>query len=658
MRSTSHRIRSTPQRRLHRIGAVFAAVLLLPATALGATLVVDDDGTYDAGTDGCDGPDATYSTINAANTAAVDFDTIFVCPGTYVETQVNVTKALTFQGSGAASTFIDGGGGTGLTSAGTLRIRTTTGDVTVDGFTIQNPSAQGASATGLRFGVSAKSTAPVTYTFTNNVIKGMNNPAWGMDYGFYTDGPGGGQETLVFQYNTITETGSNPMLIERHPGPTDVSYNVIDRGVYSGGLSAYFNFSHSGTVITSLQRVSNNVINMAADGGPYTSSNGGGAISFVGAFTGGSAGSFSNVEITDNEIVGVEAYRRGISLFNNAPAPGTIGDISNAVIRCNTISGPGTPQAGSYGIRFNGLITDPDIRNNAIDSVDTAFAGLIRNTHVATGITLNENSFTSIGTYAIDWQSDVSFDAEANWYDDPSGPTATGNPGGTGAAIGASGGPPGSPVVDYDPWLESGSDADPGPCFVPDAGPCTIVDPGQIFATKPKSRVVLKKINTDTTPDNDGLVATGFFTLPPGLSFADFTPVTDGARVVLTRQDDGTVFDATLPGGAYNPATRVGWRLSGNGKTWKFIDRSDTPVDGIRDIRVADKENSKFPRRVKVKVKGKKANYPVVNGDEPVQIVVTLGGETAAAQGLCGTSDYQSGDCVWNGKQNKLSCRR
>lgn len=454
------------------IGAALVAAVLLPAYAIASTLVVDADGTYDAATNGCDGTDASYTTINAANTAAVDGDTIFVCPGTYPEIQINVTKALTFQGSGASTTIIDGGGGTGLTSAGTFHIRTSTGDVTVDGFTIQNPAAQGASATGVRFGIEAKSSAAVTYTFTNNIIKGTNNPTYTQDYGIYTDGPSA-LETFIFQHNTITQTGSNPILIERHVGPTDVSYNTFDRGISQNGASAYFNMSHSGTAVTSLQKVSNNVINVANDPGPYTSSNASGAITFYGAFTGTTLGTFSNVEISGNVITGLENSRRGISLINNSAAPGTNGEISNAVITCNKITGDVTPQAGSQAIRLFGLISNPTITGNDISGVETAFTARTQNGHIASGIVLNDNSFTNVSGYAIDWWSNVSFDAEDNWFDDASGPTASDNPSGTGAAIGATGGVAGSPVVDYVPWLGSGNDADPGSCFVPgDSGEC------------------------------------------------------------------------------------------------------------------------------------------------------------------------------------------
>jgi hypothetical protein len=795
--------RTARQRVLLPLGMVLAAAVAMPGYAVAATtLVVDADGTYDAATSGCSGSDVAYTTINAANTAAVDGDTIFVCPGTYPEIQINITKAITLQGSGAATTIIDGGGGTGLASAGTVRIRTTTGNVTVDGFTIQNASAQGAAVTGLRFAISSKSSAPVTYTITHNVLRGLNNPAWGQDYGIYTDGPSA-LETMIFQHNTIKETGSNPILIERHVGPTDVSFNTFDRGVRSAGISAYFNMSHTGTVVTSLQKVSNNVVNMANDPGPYNSGNASSGIVFNSAFTGTTVGRFTNVEISGNTITGLESFRRGIVISNGANVGlGANGEITGLVIACNDLSGPAVPGAGSVGIRMLGQHAGPDIHNNSIADVETGFLARDNNGHIATGILLNENSFTNIGVYAIDWWNNVSFDAESNWFDDASGPAATGNPAGTGAAIGATGGPAGSPAVDYVPWLGSGSDADAGTCFVPgdsgecvgvstcdpingctapptndggscddglycngadtcsagacgvhtgdpcsggsecanvcdeasdscdvvagttctddgqicsadvcdgagscthpagnagvecraaadaceiaavcdgastacpanatlpdadsdgtcdDVDVCTTLDPGQVFGTKPKSRVVLSKVNSETVPGNDGLVISASFALPPGRSFADVTPITDGARVVITAAGGAQRLDATIPGGAYSAVTKVGWKLAGNGKKWTFVDKSATPVGGIGQLVINDKNTSRTPRGVKVTVKGKKSTYPVIAADVPIQATVTLGDATAAAQGLCGESAYAAANCAFNAPQNKLTCRR
>ncbi len=196
-----HSAPALPAARRWAPSLALAAVLFLPLSA-SAALVIDDDGTYDAATEGCDGSDPAFTTINAAHDAAVDGDTILACPGTYTEIQVHITKAITLQDSGAESTIIDGGGLTNAPSPGTLVI-SADGDVKVDGFTIQNPSR---TPGGLAFGIQAESDHPVTFTITNNVIRGTGDPTAKQDYGFYSDGPNA-LEMLIFQHSTITETG-------------------------------------------------------------------------------------------------------------------------------------------------------------------------------------------------------------------------------------------------------------------------------------------------------------------------------------------------------------------------------------------------------------------------------------------------------------------
>jgi len=122
-------------------------------------------------------------------------------------------------------------------------------------------------------------------------------------------------------------------------------------------------------------------------------------------------------------------------------------------------------------------------------------------------------------------------------------------------------------------------------------------------------------------------------------------------RVVVVSDDGTQRVDAVLPGGAYDTATKTGWRVSGSGRTWKFS--TATPVNGIGKVTLTDKDGAKTPRGVKVSVKGKKGTYPVVGGDSPIKAIVTLGDPTAAQQGLCGESAYTAPDCVFNGSQNK-----
>src|SRR5262249_30329779 len=159
---------------------------------------------------------------------------------------------------------------------------------------------------------------------------------------------------------------------------------------------------------------------------------------------------------------------------------------------------------------------------------------------------------------------------------------------------------------------------------------------GQAFTNKPKSHLTLSKINSETTPGDDALAASGSFALPAGHTFADLNPATDGVRVVVATDDGTKRLDATIPGGLYNPATRVGWKRSGNGKMWRFIDQSATPVGGIIKVVIVDQNGPRTPNRVKVGVNGRRGTYPVVASDVPVQLIVTLGDASAAADGLCG----------------------
>lgn len=458
------------------------ALMALPASA--STLVVDLDGTYDANTNDCDGADPSYTGIPAAVADAIDGDTVFVCPGTYVHPQIIVNKRITLQGSGADVTIIDGNGGFGISPFGMIRLVPVagTGNVVFDGFTVQNPPATTNDA-ALRVNLFAASAFDVNITVTNNVIIGSGNPVHNLNYTVYAAGPIGGQpaiDNFVFQHNEVRDAGSNSILIERHVGPTDVSFNKLDRGVRAPqGITSYVNMSHTGSVITSLQRVSYNTIDMANDPGPYTVTNSSSAIAFLAGLTGVTVGNYTNVEIVGNTIINLESYRRGIVLSNNITtlANTANGTISNALISCNSMSGPaGSPQEGSIGIRLVGNIPSPTISNNSMDSVDIGFRAENPDNGVATGVILNENSFIDTDSYAVDWRSIEVIDAERNWWGSDTGPTDPANPGGTGGVIGASGGPMGSGVIDFSPWLASAADADVGPCFVPDtANECRTV---------------------------------------------------------------------------------------------------------------------------------------------------------------------------------------
>ena len=375
-----------------------------------------------------------YSSIQDAIDDANDGYTIFVYPGTYYENQIIIGKNITVTGAGASITIIDGNNAA-LDDCGLIRI-IAPGDVTFSGFTIQNP---GSTVDGNRMGMYAASDMDgSTYIISHNTILGTNNPDDEGDYGFYSNG---GKETLIFTYNTMTQHGSNPILLEKHAGETDVSYNMLDEGVY--GSVVYFSMTYDNQDITTLQKVSHNDINLGT--GAHTGSDYyGGGIVFRSAFT-GTPGKYTNVEISDNTIHTMKGYRRAISLSNDASDSGADSEIVSPLITGNTIIG--TDEADSIGIQLRGSVTDALVQENSVSHCEKSFFGTegVYSPGVYPSNTLvNCNNFEE-NILGFVWGGILILNAENNWWGDETGPSNTGNPGGLGDDV--------STNVDYTPWL-------------------------------------------------------------------------------------------------------------------------------------------------------------------------------------------------------------
>ena len=447
----------------------------------------------------------------------------------------------------------------------------------------------------VRVGIYAASPAAgVTYTIAHNTVLGSNNPADEEDYGFYTNG---GLESLVFQYNIVTQTGSNAILIERHPGATDVSFNTWDRGVAGSSIDPYFNMNYGSAHVTTLQKVANNTIDMGT-GAAFDNANRGFAISFAGDFTANStAGGFTSVQIVDNTITNLKAYRRGIGLWNNAPGDGAAGDISGAVISGNTLSGPAAA-TGSIGVRLLGLATNAVVSGNTIDKVDVVFRGQAWNGHIASGAVVEHNNFSNSPTGLV-WDGAALLDAEENWW---------------GAACGAGGLVPVSGNVDVDPWW-----AQPGGPTLVTAGSggeliiptgATQAEAAAVFACAPVNGVVTFeggsypggytittnglniKLNGSTvgagspafTIDADDVSLLG-----PGL--LDGGGVTDPGVLVLAGADNFTLKDAHVTGwqdGLRLAGSVISFKMAGNYIYGNSDDglsvESGAAVDGVLNV--------------------------------------------------------------------------
>lgn len=184
---------------------------------------------------------------------------------------------------------------------------------------------------------------------------------------------------------------------------------------------------------------------------------------------------------------------------------------------------------------------------------------------------------------------------------------------------------------------------------------CTNVGGARDFDVK--SKLVLTRINTETTPGNDGLRLSAAFDLPSASSFSALNPIAHGARVVMLNQAGEVELDQVLPGGAYIGSGSRGWKANMKGTVWQYLDRTTSPLSGITTLKVTDK-NKTSPGRVTASLTGKKAMYPVISGDQPLQLVVVLGNQTDAITGYCGESAFTPTSCGFNGTQNSLVCRQ
>ena len=122
---------------------------------------------------------------------------------------------------------------------------------------------------------------------------------------------------------------------------------------------------------------------------------------------------------------------------------------TNINVNCNNITG------SNWGVSIGGL------KGSGWDTPDGfSLGGIHVNYNNISGNTMGFNVWTDSGMTTVD--------ATMNWWGDASGPTHSGNPGGTGDAV--------SDNVDYDPWLTAavaGAKTGESP---PTVGPTDVID--------------------------------------------------------------------------------------------------------------------------------------------------------------------------------------
>jgi hypothetical protein len=184
--------------------------------------------------------------------------------------------------------------------------------------------------------------------------------------------------------------------------------------------------------------------------------------------------------------------------------------------------------------------------------------------------------------------------------------------------------------------------------------PCTNVGGSQSYYQKH----VLKFGNVNTEPryGNDSFKTKGDFRLPLNAEFSTLNPIEEGARVIVSGAEDFVFVDVDLAPGALTKDRRArGWKLGRGNKSWKYLDRAISPPQGIHKLVLKDMSR-RWAQTARVIVKGKKADYPVFDGDQPISAVIVLGDQATAESGGCAETPYQQADCTFRPSGRALVC--
>ncbi len=357
------------------------------------------------------GPQGSSGSIQRGVNLATAGDVVNVQAGTF-SGPVTINESLTLRGaqfgvnaatrSGAETILNDGGIGVLADS------------VTIDGFTIQNVTSIDPYGTGIY----------LAGTTSGNHV--LNNIFQGNTFGLYLNSDGATQ-TVVSQNLFLDNDAAGPASGNSIYSDQNAINVLIDSNKFDTDGDGIV-FGATPTTVNDNITISNNEIDN-------------GYIFLLSA---------SNVTISANMNTGVNA---GVVLA---------GGDSDVHIRQNTISGASFPaiELGDfYSFRPNSAV---DIENNFLDSNDT---GVLVGAGGLTGtLAVNANHIAGNTAAGVENDSTGTVDASNNWWGSATGPTVTGNVGGTGDAV------IGSNVL-VSPWLTDGDDSDLAtPGFQPFAG--------------------------------------------------------------------------------------------------------------------------------------------------------------------------------------------
>ena len=145
-----------------------------------------------------------------------------------------------------------------------------------------------------------------------------------------------------------------------------------------------------------------------------------------------------------------------------------------------------------------------------------------------------------------------------------------------------------------------------------------------------------------TPPGDDTIAFKGEMTIP---TVPEIHPETDGVRVLVT-QGATAILDATIPGGVFDEASGIGWKVK-NG-TFKYRNAAGG-ILGI--VKVSLKLAAKIPGDLRFAIAGKGGSYAVDPNGAPPRATLLLD----AGAGQCGETAFVA--CKYNAKKGTIQCK-
>ena len=125
------------------------------------------------------------------------------------------------------------------------------------------------------------------------------------------------------------------------------------------------------------------------------------------------------------------------------------------------------------------------------------------------------------------------------------------------------------------------------------------------------------------------------------------------SMIVIADASGARPLDVLVPPGAYSAATRSGWKVSPDGRRWRYVNRGAGAPGAITSVVVQDLSRQ-TPGLVRFTVKATRGAYAVDPSQLPLEALFVADPPTAET-GQCGVAAFTPAACRADG--GTVSCR-